>query len=533
MSDGGDASATRSAALSWKVPALLVALAAVIGALPPLHEIDLSQHLAMGEWIVRNRAVPFVEPFAWTREGQPYFAYSWLVQLLMFVLLRAFGPIGLHVLEGLVVGGSVAAAWWAARRLGWRSGAVLVVAVLHLALLWGVASTLRPQQVLFLAVPLAWGVAAVIRDRGPSAGRLAGLAGIGALAANTHIFFPLTAAPIAYFLIVDRDTRRWLTAGAALAVGWLISPYALAWPQVFALNFGHNILLGRPPSIAEFVPGLEYAMHRPGVILTALVLVAAPWLSGWQDLQIRERVGRMLFWTVGVMLFAYAGRLILVWWMLAFPLVGDIAHRILGGMEAGLARPFSRVAAGGLAAILLVVSAPQVSPAFWLFEGDTVHRMLPRGGEDPALWLPSWLLCNTLPGAHGKIFTEFNYGSELNWRLPGYSPSIDGRTIFPDSIAVDFSFQPYGRRPVHATTWRHADLALLDGSFWAVPELNADSAWVLLAQGRRWSHGGVAGLWAKREWWSRWSTTGGLPALDVHPGDPRGTCAATGVFPKP
>ena len=98
---------------------------------------------------------------------------------------------------------------------------------------------------------------------------------------------------------------------------------------------------------------------------------------------------------------------------------------------------------------------------------------------------------------------------------------------------MDFSFQPYGRRPVHATTWRHADLALLNGSFWAVPELNADSAWVLLAQGRRWSHGGVAGLWAKREWWSRWSTTGGLPALDVHQGDPRGTCAATGVFPKP
>ena len=365
MSDGGDASATRSAALSWKVPALLVALAAVIGALPPLHEIDLSQHLAMGEWIVRNRAVPFVEPFAWTREGQPYFAYSWLVQLLMFVLLRAFGPIGLHVLEGLVVGGLVAAAWWAARRLAggpapcswWRSCTSRCSG----------ASPARCGRNRFSFWRCRWpGVSRpVIRDRGPSAGRLAGLAGISGVlaAANTHIFFPLTAAPIAYFLvIVDRDTRRWLTAGAALAVGWLISPYALAWPQVFALNFGHNILLGRPPSIAEFVPGLEYAMHRPGVILTALVLVAAPWLSGWQDLQIRERVGRMLFWTVGVMLFAYAGRLILVWWMLAFPLVGDIAHRILGGMEAGLARPFSRVAAGGLAAILLVVSAPRSAP---------------------------------------------------------------------------------------------------------------------------------------------------------------------------
>ena len=37
------------------------------------------------------------------------------------------------------------------------------------------------------------------------------------------------------------------------------------------------------------------------------------------------------------------------------------------------------------------------------------------------------------------MFTEFNWGSELTWRLPGYSMSIDGRTIFPDSVALDFA----------------------------------------------------------------------------------------------
>jgi hypothetical protein len=64
-----------------QAPWLLALVAGVIAALPPLHEMDLAQHLATGEWIVRHGALPFTEPFAWTRAGQPYFAYSWLAEV--------------------------------------------------------------------------------------------------------------------------------------------------------------------------------------------------------------------------------------------------------------------------------------------------------------------------------------------------------------------------------------------------------------------------------------------------------------------
>jgi hypothetical protein len=180
---------------------------------------------------------------------------------------------------------------------------------------------------------------------------------------------------------------------------------------------------------------------------------------------------------------------------------------------------------------VLIVSAPEVSPVFWLFEGDTVHRMLPRAGEDPALWLPSWLLCHTRPGAHGRIFTDFNYGSELTWRLPGYSPSVDGRTIFPDSIAVEFTLGSYGHRRTHASTWANADLALLDRAFWLSPVLDRDGAWILLAESRA-ARSGSGALWAKRAWWLKWGTPTALPVHDIRPGDPRGICKQTGVFPK-
>ncbi|HSJ13855.1 MAG TPA: hypothetical protein VK939_05540 [Longimicrobiales bacterium] len=517
----------------WRAAILLVAFAAVAGALPPLHEMDLAQHLATGEWIVRRGAVPFTEPFAWTRAGEPYFAYSWLAQVIYYVLLRAFGPVALHVLEGLIVGSATAAALWAARQFGWRPAARLAVGVLHLALLWGVAGTLRPQQVLFIAVPLAWGIAARIRTRGARASRLLALAAVGALAANTHIFFALTAVPIAWFAIEDPRRTRWLGAGAALAVGWLLTPYALAWPAVFALNFGDNVLLGRPPSISEFVPGFEYARERLAVIVVVLVLLTVPWLTAARARPLPTRVGAALFWSVGLLLFAYAGRLVFAWWTLALPIAGYALHVVAGRAAPALARGFGRLVAAGLAAILLSASVPPISPAFWLFEGDATNRMLPRAGEDPALWLPTWLLCHTQPGARGRIFTEFNYGSELTWRLPGYSPSIDGRTIFPDSDAVEFSFQPYGRRGGHASTWRHADLALLDRSFWLAPVLDTVPDWVLLAQARATSRGTLAALWAKREWWQRWGTAAQLPALDIRVLDPRARCAAEGVFPRP
>jgi hypothetical protein len=257
----------------------------------------------------------------------------------------------------------------------------------------------------------------------------------------------------------------------------------------------------------------------------------APWIAMQETAPTRQRVVFALYWITGMVLFAYAGRLILVWWTLAFPLIGAAASRLAARSE-DLSAATRNIAFGGMCAIVLFKAAPTISPVFWLFEGDTVHRILPRSGEDPALWLPSWLLCHTQAGAGGKVFTEFNYGSELNWRLPGYSPSIDGRTIFPDSDAVEFAFYPHGQRRVHASTYTRADVALLDRSSWLAPILDQDTAWVLVAQARRTSRGTFGALWAKRAWWARWGTPVSLPALDVRVADPRATCAATGVFPK-
>src|SRR5207253_2190798 len=164
-----------------------------------------------------------------------------------------------------------------------------------------------------------------------------------------------------------------------------------------------------------------------------------------------------------------------------------------------------------------------IAPHFWKYEGDVKHRMLPRAGEDQKLWLATWLRCNTKPNAKGRIFNELNYGSELTWMLPNYSVSVDGRNIFADSIAQDFALRPYGMQQTHATTWTHADVAILGNSFWLVPQINQHPDWVLLAftdVGRN----ERSGLWAKKQWWQQHGTAQSLPVPDIRVGDARASC---------
>jgi hypothetical protein len=120
----------------------------------PLADPDLPMHLAVGRWIFEHGEVPTTEPFAWTRPGAPYFAYSWLVQTVMYLLMHAAGPVSLRLLHG----GLLAAAFWsvlvAGRQMGWTRDTSCVVAAAHLVVLTSVSALLRPKKALFVLLPL-------------------------------------------------------------------------------------------------------------------------------------------------------------------------------------------------------------------------------------------------------------------------------------------------------------------------------------------------------------------------------------------
>jgi hypothetical protein len=146
-------------------------------------------------------------------------------------------------------------------------------------------------------------------------------------------------------------------------------------------------------------------------------------------------------------------------------------------------------------------------PSQWANEGNAGTRRLPVLASESIEPLVEWLQCNTRPGAGGRVFTWFNYGSYLAWRLPGYSSSIDGRTIFPDSVAkpemlVSGLLPRQGYR-----AWSSANLAIVPLFFGVVADLDTASAWQLAASLHRPANpADSVGLWVNRSWWQRFGS---------------------------
>jgi hypothetical protein len=75
--------------------------AAGMTALRPAMDQDVWWHLRTAAWIVEHRAVPFTDPFSLDGASRPWVAYSWLFELMLFGLYRAFGLIGVVVYAAL------------------------------------------------------------------------------------------------------------------------------------------------------------------------------------------------------------------------------------------------------------------------------------------------------------------------------------------------------------------------------------------------------------------------------------------------
>ena len=485
----------------WLDLLVLGALVFALGAIKPLDDPDLPMHLATGEWIVRHHAVPFVEPFAWTRAGAPFFAYSWAAEVLFYLALEVLGPVGLHLLNGAVVLAGAGGVIVMGHTFRWRPWVTLVLAAFGVAVATMVVPSLRPQLALLALVPLAWAFGERVLRAPRALWPALGLFGVSALAANTHLFFVLTAAPVALLYIhPPARRRRGLLLCAAIGGGWLATPYALAWPAVLELNFGHNALLAHPSPIAEFGPGFSTGFF--GLVL-GVSLALIPFGLARRTLTTRERYGYGALWLAGLVAFAYAYRLLLAWWLIVLPAAAEALLHSRADAAERPPRAWVKRVSYGVATAMLVLIGLHVVPE-WRREGGVASRRLPSIAAPELEPLLAWLQCNTTPDAHGRIFTWFNYGSYLTWRLPDYSASVDGRTIFPDSVADPEAYTTGWMAPRAFHTWSSADLAILPRRFDVASILDTASDWKLVAWTYERAHGSsTVGLWVRRDWWAR------------------------------
>jgi hypothetical protein len=213
----------------------LIALAAA-GALiwtPKLHgDPDTYWHLATGEWILRHRAVPHVDPFSYTFLGQPWIAQEWLSELLMALAFRAGAWSGVMLLAAMAYAATLVVVGVYATRF--LSASVSLALVVFAAL--GVEPMLlaRPHV---LAWPLlaVWTVGLLdAREAGRSPSPW--LLPVMILWANLHGSFVLGLALIGPFaleaLIANphgwrRTTWLWTLFGLGSVVASLATPYGL------------------------------------------------------------------------------------------------------------------------------------------------------------------------------------------------------------------------------------------------------------------------------------------------------------------
>ncbi|HEU6449777.1 MAG TPA: hypothetical protein VFT57_00050 [Gemmatimonadaceae bacterium] len=386
---------------------------------------------------------------------------------------------------------------------GWKPWTTLLIAALNVLAAMLVVPALRPQLALFVLVPLAWACAYRITHAPKISWAVVGMFLTSSAAANSHLFFVLTAAPIALLIArlpVERR-RIWALCGA-IGAGWVLSPYGFSWPDVFRLNFGYNALLVKPSPILEFRPGFGAST----AMLLALPLTLLPWGIPRRRLSLREGLVHGALWLVGLLAFAYAGRLLLCWWLITLPLSGLVLEELGRRGTSVPPRRSVRVATYAVILVLSLVLASTMS-AHWRNEGDAKSRRLPVVASEAIEPLLVWLECNTRPKASGRVYTWFNYGSYLAWRLPAYSASIDGRTIFPDSVAkpemLVSGLLPHRQYPV----WSSADLAIVPLWFGVASTLDSAAGWQRAASLRRPDNpADSVAIWVKGTWWNQFGT---------------------------
>jgi hypothetical protein len=395
--------------------------------------------------------------------------------------------------------GSGAAMVALGRAAGWRPWVTLCMAALNVGMATTVVAALRPQLLLFTFVPLAWACVYRILAAPRIRWYVVWLVLMSAAAANSHLFFVLTAVPLALVLAAPPGERRriWAACIAVLA-GWFLSPYALHWPDVFRLNFGYNALLVQPSPIVEFRPGF-----RPGLWLPfALAVAIIPWAMPRYGVTRRERVVYGALWVTGLVAFGYAARLLLCWWLMVLPGAAIAIQQLGASGHVRAPRLWVKLATYAATLGALVAIAIPMSAA-WRAEGGAMTRRLPSAASAPIEPLLVWLDCHVKPGHGGRVYTTFNYGSYLAWRLPAYSASIDGRTIFPDSVAKpDALVSGLLSRPAYRV-WSSADLAIVPRYFGVAAVLDTARIWTLAATAAMPARSADSvGLWVNRTWWT-------------------------------
>ena len=415
--------------------ALLVALYAI----PPfliltavnVLDADVWWHLRTGQWIVMHGAVPHSDSFSWTRVGQPWAAYSWLFELLIYGLFQRFGLMGILVYTYAMVVAIAVALHLLIRKFEPRLAQSVGLTALALVSMTRICSP-RPWLFTILFFCFELNILVSVR-RSRKFKHLLLLLPLFALWANVHIqflygFCVLGAAAIEEPVIrLVRNRGNDGDTDQPLPVRWVL-PIIFGCMLAIMVNPYHfhiySILLDtmRLGDLYRLVSELQSLPFRsfPDWLVLLLVLGAAFVMGRAQKL---SPFWFLLF--VGSAFISFRGNRD-VWFVVV------VAATIIA-RYAGQGTVAEVKLSGRLLVVVCLLTALLLALTMRMYRvsnaelQNSVAEYYPAGAV-------AFVEERQLPG---PLYNHFNWGGYLVWNLPRLPVSIDGRSNlhYPDRLS--------------------------------------------------------------------------------------------------
>jgi hypothetical protein len=390
------------------IAALVAAACVVLSVSFRISDPDLWQHLLTGRVIWETHSVPARQIWCWPTYGEPQVLPSWGFRALLWPFWQLGGLAGLYAWRWTTTLAAFALLWAAARRMGARGLAPLVVIALA-ALIYRQRSQVRPETLVAVLLALQVWILETRRSGGPD--RAPWVVAIALVWANTHISYYLGLALLGIHVL---DAA--LTAGrgaAARRLGWVLvaacaasfaNPFgwrALWQPFEYVLHWRHEpIFLG----ISELRPvQWEHNLRNGLPVLLAAWLLLMLWRARRAGLDRVEALTFALFAGLGLSTQRFVG-------FLALAAVPSLA-RDLDAWIAGRRWPRWTSPAPARAAIAAIACV-----ALSLPEWSRAEYPLGVGVE----WNRSPVRACDFVAGHGiagRAFNPFHFGGYMLWRF--------------------------------------------------------------------------------------------------------------------
>jgi len=426
-------------------PRLLVAILAmglVTMAARPMTDPDVWWHLRTGQLILQTHSIPHVDPFSFTRAGQPWVNHEWLSDVLIYGVYRMTNW------AGLIVGfaGVTAAAFLL---VFFRSPGRPYLAALMT--IWGAAASapswgVRPQMLsLLLASIFLW-----ILDRSADRPRILWwTVPLTLLWVNLHAGYAIGIGLLLLYLLgtlLDvtfgfatwkAQAARIRTLIAVLVMCLAIVPLNPNGLRMYSYPFETLRSRAMQAYIAEwFSPDFHQAKYLPLVSMLLVLLVALA-LS-----KTRVPPRELLLLAVTTWAALRSVRHIPIFALIAVPILSRLMYGWLETTSwySRLNRPPGDFQRGKLAfnAIMLL--------AFMGFTGIRINSVTSHQAEVESTHFPTKaaaFLSATRPPA--PIMNHYNWGGYLIWKVyPEYRVFLDGRAdLYGDAMMDEFAAMYY------------------------------------------------------------------------------------------